>query len=98
MDQSTSSSCGTRTQVDWPLIYWTAVSFLILVAVTGALFKPFQPDQFVYLANNLVHGRLSVDDMPLIYPDYVRWNNHIYLPFGPLPALVLVPFLPLIHA
>ena len=50
----------------------------------------------MYLARRFVHGRLSIDEMPLIYPDYIIWQGHTYFPLGPVPAILLIPFLPLI--
>jgi hypothetical protein len=55
-------------------------------------------DHYVYLAHHFVRGDLSVDGLSARYGDVVRWNGHVYLPFGPLPALLLVPFLPLIDS
>ena len=54
-------------------------------------------DHYVFLARRLVTGRLDVDNLPRFYGDYVVSNGHKYLPFGPLPALLLVPFLPLLN-
>ncbi len=53
-------------------------------------------DHYVFLARHLLHGSLNVDDLPRDYGDYAIWEGHKYLSFGPLPALLLLPFLPLI--
>lgn len=55
-------------------------------------------DHYVYLARHLARGSLNVDDLPAFYRDYVLWNGHKYLPFGPLPAVLLIPFVPLLNA
>lgn len=69
-----------------------------IIYLGSALFEPARPDQLIYLARSFSHGSLSVDDMPLMYPDYVIVEGHTYLPVGPLSALVLVPFLPFLDA
>ena len=80
----------------WRIIFWTTTAALITVFVLGAVFKSFRPEQFIFLARSFSQGRLSVDEMPLTSPDYVIWQGHVYLPPGPLPAVLLIPFLPLI--
>jgi hypothetical protein len=55
-------------------------------------------DHYVYLARHLARGSLDVDDLPAFYRDYVPWNGHKYLPFGPLPAVLLIPFIGLLNA
>lgn len=80
----------------WSAVFWATVAVLSLVLVFCAILKPFKPDQFIYLARSFAQGHLYVDDMPLIYPDYVVWQGHVYLPPGPLPAVILIPFLPLL--
>lgn len=51
---------------------------------------------YVYLAENMVQGRLSIDNIPAYYPDIVTWAGHKYLPLGPLPAVLLIPLLPVL--
>ena len=85
------------SQKQWDVIFIITVCVLILVSIYSVAVNNFTPDQFLYLAKNLATGKLSVDDMPLNYPDYVIWNGHIYLPAGPFPAIILIPFLPLLE-
>jgi hypothetical protein len=54
-------------------------------------------DQYVFLAHRLGAGHLDVDNLPTGYGDYVASHGHKYLPFGPLPAILLVPLLPLLN-
>lgn len=82
----------------WNIIFWGTVATLALVLVVSAVLKPFYPQQFIYLARNLVQGRLSVDDLPRDLQDYALWQGHVYVALGPLPALVMIPFLPLLNA
>ena len=58
----------------------------------------FPHDHYFFWAQNLAQGKLTVDNLPDTFPDIIRWEGHKYLPFGPLPALVLIPFLPLLNA
>src|SRR4051794_11042514 len=55
-------------------------------------------DHYTYLAQSFTQGRLSVDSVPDSYADVVLWHGHKYLPFGPLPAVLLIPFLPILQA
>jgi hypothetical protein len=55
-------------------------------------------DHYLFLARSLVHGSLNVDNLPSYYADYVLAGGHKYLAFGPVPALLLIPFLPLLNA
>ena len=48
-------------------------------------------DHYLQLAWRFSQGRLDVDHLTPQYRDYVPWNGHKYLPFGPLPAILLVP-------
>ena len=43
----------------------------------------------------MTEGKLTVDTIPTI-TDVVTWQGHKYLPFGPLPAVLLIPFLPIL--
>ncbi len=78
--------------IQWNIIFWIAVIVLFSTAIHSVITKGFEPEQFIYLAKNFSKGNLSIDDMPLIYPDYVVLNGHTYLPLGPLPAILLIPF------
>src|SRR5688500_12625851 len=55
-------------------------------------------DHYVHLARSFADGTLNVDQMSTRYRDYVEFQGHKYLPFGPLPALLLVPFVWLLDA
>ncbi len=83
---------------------WDLILVGLAAAVIGLLIAwPFvhmslNGDHYVYLARHFVRGSLNVDDLPSIYGDDVIWRGHKYVPFGPLPAVLLVPFLPLTRA
>lgn len=80
-------------------------AFLIAACVMGLMLVlvplmwnlRLRNDHYVYLAHNFVQGSLAVDDLPRVYPDVVIVGGHRYLPLGPLPAVLLIPFLPLLE-
>lgn len=82
---------------------WDLVFAALATAIVATLLAwPFVDaslggDHYVHLARSLLHGELSVDAMSARYGDIVRWKGHSYLPFGPLPAILLIPFLPLLE-
>lgn len=86
----------------WSLAFFALASVLVVLFLALALRPLFLPlagsgDHYVYLAESFVRGELSVDSLPDSYTDVVSWQGHKYLPFGLLPALILIPFLPLLQ-
>ncbi|MDP9179349.1 MAG: hypothetical protein M3O61_16870 [Gemmatimonadota bacterium] len=73
-------------------------SVVILLLVWPSVQVALGGDQYVFLARRLAEGRLDVDNLPPRYGDFALWQGHKYLPFGPLPAVLLVPLLPLLNA
>jgi hypothetical protein len=47
---------------------------------------------YVYQADAFIHGRLDLQGLPAYYHDVVEVNGKIYMPFPPMPAIILVPF------
>jgi hypothetical protein len=81
----------------WDVFFGLAVALAITFLVVRPLFLHIQlGDHYVYLARHMVQGQLSVDDIPAPYPDVVSWQGHKYLPFGPLPSILLIPALPIL--
>ncbi len=82
----------------WQRLFVLAVFAMVMLMVLRPFYMPvINGDHYVYLAEHLVHGELSVNDIPAGYSDVITWQGDKYLPFGPLPAVLLVPFLPLMH-
>lgn len=80
----------------WHLAFVLAVCALISLMLLRPLFIPVvHGDHYLYLAEHFLRGELWVDDLPPGYPDFVNRQGHKYLPFGPLPAALLMPFAPL---
>jgi hypothetical protein len=87
---------GPRTV--WDRLFVIAVACLLTLVVAKPFFLPVKGgDHYLYLAENLIRGQLSVNDIPDSYPDVVSWEGNKYLPFGPLPAVVVIPFLPFLE-
>jgi hypothetical protein len=82
----------------WRLAFFLAVSCIVLLMLLGPGLVPPKVDNlhYVYLAHSITEGKLTVDNIPTSYADVVVWQGHKYLPFGPLPALLLIPFLPIL--
>lgn len=83
----------------WRLILFFLSASVAVFLLAWPFFHVVQSNQhYVFLARSFAHGSLEVDNLPPDYRDFVPWQGHKYLPFGPLPALLLVPFLPLLDA
>ena len=70
--------------------------FLLMLPVALAI--PFlnNNDLDVRLASGFLHGHLYADYIKPSFADIIPWQGHYYLPFGPLPSLLEVPFVELI--
>lgn len=86
----------------WRLAFAAEVSMIITVLLAGSLLvwplidKTTGNTHYVVLAHNLLRGNLTLDGMVGQMPDVATYNGHMYLPLGPLPAVLLIPFLPLL--
>ena len=57
--------------------------------------NPRLPDAYkhhVYVADAWLHGRLWVQGYPGHYHDWITVDGKVHSPFGPTPAMLLVPF------
>lgn len=74
------------------------ISFLIFIS-TFLIYKFIYPnprnwyDHYKYLTQAFLNKRVDVTDLPQFYHDKVEIEGKTYLPFPPLPALVLTPSL-----
>lgn len=91
------NSPGASTQRFDPVLIGYALLVIIFLLIWPFKHISAGGEHYVFLARNLVHGSLNVDNLPSAYGDNVNWQGHNYLPFGPVPALLIVPFLPLIN-
>lgn len=67
-------------------------SVVMLMVVWPTVDISLGGDHYFHLALSFSQGRLDVDQMSNLYRDFVPYNGHKYLPFGPLPGLLLAPF------
>src|SRR4051812_26755428 len=82
----------------WERLFALAVVGMVVFMLLRPFYIPVvNGDHYLYLAEHLVRGELSVNDIPGDYSDIVTWQGKKYLNFGPLPAVLLVPFLPLME-
>jgi hypothetical protein len=78
--------------------FWAYVAVVLLLVLVW----PFKDvslsgDHYVFLARRFLQGSLNVDNLPSDYSDYALSEGHKYVPFGPVPALLVMPFLPLLN-
>lgn len=70
----------------------------LLFLFTFVIYKYIYPnprnwyDHYLYLAKSFTLGRLDLVNFPLFYHDIVKFEGKYYLPFPPLPAFILIPF------
>lgn len=92
----------------WNRVFMALVAGVVTMLVAGPIASgqgfvtpksehKLRKDHYYYLARNMVQGDLTVDGIPDEYPDTLEWNGHKYLPLGPLPGVLLIPFLPLLE-
>lgn len=91
-----TGSAGGGTARALPYATVTVAAFALALAAFAQL-QGAAPDHYVYLARAFAQGVPWVEGIPN-YPDVVQWNGRTFIPLGPLPAVVLLPFLPLLNA
>ncbi len=96
---ATSLAAGAiKTNRVWDTLFVVAIAAATVALLVRLLFLHIAlGDHYVYLAHHLLRGQLWVDDIPTPYPDVITWQGHKYLPFGPLPSILLIPFLPIMQ-
>src|SRR5438874_8078320 len=71
----------------WDRLFALAVAAMLVLMLLRPLYIPVaNGDHYLYLAEHLVRGELSVNDIPVSYSDVITWQGNKYLPFGPLPS------------
>lgn len=79
-----------RYFVAWGLLAFLA-SWGVIIFVDSA-FRMRIYDHYEYLADAFLHGRLYLVNFPPDMVDQVFYQGRSYVPFGPFPALVTMPF------
>src|SRR5438093_5884139 len=81
----------------WRSSWLTTVALALGTLVVYACSNRGEGAGFDYLvrqAHAFVHGRLNVDDQPPLQ-ELLQWRGKSYVVFPPMPALLLVPAVPL---
>lgn len=73
-------------------------SVIILLIVWPTVDLSLGGDHYIHLARSFASGVVNVDDLSPRYRDYIEWEGHKYLPFGPFPAVLLAPFVTVLGA
>ncbi|MBU6429385.1 MAG: hypothetical protein KGR26_10270, partial [Cyanobacteria bacterium REEB65] len=72
------------------------VAFLVYFAANNGAFMNF--DYHVWLADAFLHGRLDIVAPPPWLTEFARYHGHRYVFFGPVPALLLLPLVAVMHS
>ena len=72
-----------------------AAAYAFAVYWVSAYAYQAERHDYLYLADALIHGRLWVTWPPPGVPDAVTLGGHVFLPMGPVPAVLYVPLVAL---
>lgn len=100
--KSPASAGSAHVQTRELLVGWAqaalriviATALLSLLAIRSLGGAP-ATNHFTFLANAFLHGTFSVGTLPDSYADTITVGNQTFLPLGPAPAMLLIPFVSL---
>jgi 4-amino-4-deoxy-L-arabinose transferase-like glycosyltransferase len=75
---------------DW-VIYFTAFIILQIPAIINFYYNDGVNNPYTFFAQSLLHGNLTLPPMNS-YGDMIFYHGSYYLPYPPLPSLILAPF------
>jgi hypothetical protein len=81
-----------------PWLLLAAILGVWLLETGGVLWRTSHWDHYVYLADAFLHGQLHLFHHPAEAGDMAIVGGRAFVVFGPLPALLLMPLLPLFGA
>jgi 4-amino-4-deoxy-L-arabinose transferase-like glycosyltransferase len=84
------------TKQDWG-IYFIAFIILQIPAIINFYQNNGLNNGYTLFAESLLHGKLSLPKMAY-YGDMVHYGNNYYLPYPPLPSIILLPFVAIFGA
>ena len=84
------------TYLDW-VIYFTAFILIQVPAIINFYFNDGTHNAYLQMADALIHGNLYLPDA-LSSGDLASFHGKVYLPYPPLPAILLIPFVLLFGA
>lgn len=83
----------TPSLQDWA-IYFTAFIILQIPAIINFYYNDGIHNPYTCFAQSLLHGRLTLPPMDS-YGDMIFYHGSYYLPYPPLPSIILAPFVAL---
>ena len=81
---------------DW-VIYVIAFIIIQIPAIINFYYNDGSNNSYTLFAESLLHGNLTLPPMAS-YGDMIFYNNNYYLPYPPLPSLILLPFVAIFGA
>jgi 4-amino-4-deoxy-L-arabinose transferase-like glycosyltransferase len=78
------------TYLDW-VIYFTAFIIIQVPAIINFYFNDGSHNVYIQMADALLHGNLYLPDASNA-GDLASFHGKVYLPYPPLPAVLLMPF------
>ena len=76
--------------INW-VIYFVVFIILQIPAIINFYYNDGSNNSYVLFAESLLHGNLKLPPMDN-YGDMIFFHGNYYLPYPPLPALILMPF------
>jgi hypothetical protein len=89
------SAAPRRRRFDW--LPWAILAGVLLVwaaGTNGALWRTSHWRHYIYLADAFNHGQLHLNHHPQDAGDMAIVGEKVYIVFGPLPAVPLMPIVP----
>jgi len=77
--------------IDWA-IYFTAFILLQVPAIINFYYNEGDQNFYLQFSQSLLHGQLNLPSSLEDIRDLAVYNGKIYLPYPPLPAIILTPF------
>jgi len=78
------------TALEW-LIYFTAFLVLHIPGIINFYSNDGVNNPYLLFAQSLLHGHLTLPEMSS-YGDMINYQGSYYLPYPPLPSIILMPF------
>lgn len=93
--RAAASAVTAPTPLPWLLPALLAVVFAFWWFGAGTLWRSSHWAHYTYLADAFLHGSLHLVRMPDDAGDMARVGDTLYVVFGPFPAVLLMPLVPL---
>lgn len=84
------------SRIDWA-IYFAAFIIIQIPAIINFYYNDGANNAYTLFAESLLHGNLKLPAMSN-YGDMAYFNGNYYLPYPPLPAILLTPFVAIFGA